>query len=121
MRGGAGQTTGHGGKFGRLARRLERLEHATTIQLGMVVRYARLRPLTRSYVGERHKVLLKGEPSPTTETDCEVEERTGRGPELRLRQADDAYLSDTVTSACDDGYLQSARGGVRALRAGLNR
>jgi hypothetical protein len=71
----------------RLRGRLERLETTTAVRTesGLELRYAHLRKiLPPSYIGERHKVLVNGFPGLTAQTECEVEEREGPGPELRF-------------------------------------
>ena len=68
--------------------RLERLESAPTLcpEPRLELRFAHLRKiLPSSYTGERHMVLRRGFPGLASDTDCEVEEREGPGPELRFR------------------------------------
>jgi len=67
--------------------RLERLESAPAKrpEPRLELRFAHLRKvLPPSYAGERHMVLRNGFPGLTSETDCEVSEVEGRGPELRF-------------------------------------
>ena len=67
--------------------RLERLESAPALrpEPRLELRFAHLRKiLPPSYAGERHMVLRNGFPGLTSDTDCEVSEVEGRGPELRF-------------------------------------
>ena len=67
-----------------LQRRLERIEEMKgPAEDGKInVRYAHLRALPRDYIGEKHRVLVKGWPSETPNGDCEIEERPGPGPDI---------------------------------------
>ena len=68
--------------------RLERLESAPTLrpEPRLELRFAHLRKiLPSSYTDDRHLVVRTGFPGLLRETDCEVEEREGPGPELRFR------------------------------------
>ena len=81
--------------------RLERLESAPTLrpEPRLELRFAHLRKvLPPSYTGDRHLVVGTGFPGLTSETDCEVEERTGAGPELRFRFAKPTMLLYLVPS-----------------------
>jgi hypothetical protein len=66
-----------------VVRRIVRLEKICADRCrrggGFKLRFARLKILPRDYVGERHVVRIKGEPSESPDTDCQLEERPGPG------------------------------------------
>jgi len=65
-----------------LITRLERLEAKTANRRTVVYRYGYLKTLPNDFVGERHVVIVKREPSGATGQDewCEFEERPGPAP-----------------------------------------
>jgi hypothetical protein len=67
--------------------RLERLESAPALrpEPRLELRFAHLRKiLPPSYTGERHVVVRHGFPGLRSDTECEVSEIEGPGPELRF-------------------------------------
>jgi len=65
--------------------RLERLEAILAPTLAPLIRYGWLLPLPADYVGERHIVIVKQEPTRSPHFDwCEWEERSGPAPSVPM-------------------------------------
>jgi hypothetical protein len=50
----------------------------------ITVRFAYLRMLPHTYVGEKHEVLVQGYPSEDPHNGCVIQEYPGPGPELKF-------------------------------------
>jgi len=83
-----------------LVARLERLESRPETKALPAFRYGRLRPLPDDYVGERHIVTLKSEPTRSPHIEwCEFEERQGKGPALDASGGMTVYWPHEDTTA----------------------
>jgi hypothetical protein len=69
-----------------LLRRIRELEELRKpLEDGRItLRYAHLHMLPRTYIGEKHRVLVAGFPSESPDTDCVIQEFPGPGPELNF-------------------------------------
>jgi hypothetical protein len=72
--------------YSRLAKRLERVEQLIIPpeKDRISIRFAHVRMLPHTYVGEKHEVLIKGYPSEEPGNDCVIQEFPGPGPELKF-------------------------------------
>jgi hypothetical protein len=60
---------------------LQRLEAKTEVNTSVMFRYGWLRPLPSDFIGEKHAVIVKREPTTRANVEwCEFEERPGPAP-----------------------------------------
>ena len=77
-----------------LRSRLEKLEMHSEQAKPLMLRYGWLKPLPEDYIGERHVVIVKREPTETPNMEwCEFEERPGPAPAGPEDNACTVYLT----------------------------